>query len=285
MSNEKDSRGNITYLKEIIGIFAFAFLSIIYIFVLPVPDKPNNTLIELIRQIIPNIIAALIGFYTIYFFFYKKGLTDKQLDSNSHAIAQEVINHINNQDRTFLGILNFYETYNKCEWDRLLNESRNCIDVVVYYYDSWIKTNHEGLVTFFQKPDTKIRIFVSDPDNEMVLDMYKRLFRDTTIETTKEKVKKTGLRILSVAEEAGVSPERIQLFFVPHVLNYAAQCFDKNTLALSFFELNREVKISSPVILLDLNKSKQLEKFWEKELEYLLKVSKRKKLDNTSDDY
>jgi len=210
----------------------------------------------------------------------------KRTDNNYQAALGPVCNQIRKAIRSlgFLGkqqqernepLLAFHETFRDVNWNALLARAESQIDIVVYYFDSWVNAYYEAIVAYFRKPGSKMRVFVADPDDESILQNIQRLFPEYSPQVIKEKVVRTGERFAKAAKEAGATPERFEFYYVPHVLNYAAQCIDGKLLILSVFEMYRDLKIDSPAVILDLEKSERLKKYWDKEAAGLFKASRK----------
>lgn len=265
------------WLKTVLALVTAVLLIFIYCWV----DLPTNKLWALGKECIPSALVMLIMVIGAYFLFYKKGLASYQLENSMDAdmIAECIVNKLENKEVDMdSSIVTFHETYRDIDWGKLFSESRISIDILVYYYDSWVNTNYERLVAFFKQPNTKMRVFVADPNDPFVLDTVHRLFPEYSREVIKEKVERTGIRISDAAKEAGAASDRFEFYYVPHILSYSAQCIDNRILIQGTFEMYRKHKIDSPAVVIDLTKSEHLTRYWNKELEGLLKVSQRIKL-------
>lgn len=280
MSQEREtSRDTDLYLVSIIcGIAAAALILLYCLWV------PEYRISKLVIAMIPSAVVALIAVPIVYFIFARHGIHFSPSNSQStpptldYDTMKTVMSEQLDERMPYAGLpalISAYETYRDIDWNWLLGQAREQVDIVVYYFDSWVKANHESLKAYFQRNNTKMRIFVADPRDEDIVDTVDRLFPDYSREDVLRKISLTGERVRGVMEEAGASPDRFQFYYVPHVLNYSAQCIDGRFFVLSVFEMFRKNKIDSPAVVFDLNKSEHLANYWKKELDGLLEVSEQ----------
>lgn len=64
-----------------------------------------------------------------------------------------------------------------------------------------------------------MRVFVPNPEDEFNVSTVHRLFPEYSKDTVKEKVARTGQRLAQALREAGGDPTRLEVYFVPHILN------------------------------------------------------------------
>lgn len=170
---------------------------------------------------------------------------------------------------------NVLESYRQVDWKRTLSSATKSVDLVAYYFDSWVNSNFDALVRFFENPGAKLRLFQSDPHVPSNLDELRRLFPEYSADELTMKVLRTGSRIAEAAQLAQAQPTQLEVRFLQTRLSYSAQCVDKALLHVSVFEMFRKNRIDSPVTVFDLNKSAHLKRYWEKELSGLLHDSKQ----------
>lgn len=275
--------GKIEWLKMIGALLATCLLGVVYVFALPVPAANDAGVaamfVALVRDAIPSAIVVLGTVIVTYFVLYRRGL----LTVPGSAELARILTALERADRgeravAHLQVVAFHESFRSADWTRLLGDHTGRLDIVVYYFDSWIKQNHEPLVAFFRKPSTRVRVFVADPNDAVVAKTLARLFNEYKPDELTSKVARTGERLASILREAGAAAERLEFYFVPHVLNYSAQCLDDRTLVLSPFEMYRKGKIDSPAIVIDLARSPDVATWWAKERDGLLSVAKRQEI-------
>jgi hypothetical protein len=165
------------------------------------------------------------------------------------------------------GLLGFYPSYREVPWDNLLSHAKTTLDIVVYYWDKWTNQHILTLQRLLKNPEAKIRFFFADESDPRVLSEILRLFPANQAEELKSKIRHTY-------EPLGTTPQ-VEVYRVPHLLNYSMQCMDGKILVLSLFEMYRQQQVDSPAIVIDLTKEPNLKKFYQKELDGLIKSGKR----------
>ncbi|OSZ82591.1 hypothetical protein CAP35_04810 [Chitinophagaceae bacterium IBVUCB1] len=227
-----------------------------------------NILIVACILLIIYIIVFIIAFITnreISFWGLKVGTTNKT-DTSSGNTSKPSLQ---------VGTIEFYETYKKVDWTKLLRDSNESLDIVVYYFDSWVNHNEDAIQAFLLKPNTKIRVVVSDPRIDMISDNVQRLFSEYDKGTIQQKIANTRDRFLRLYDKVGASHNRFEFFYYPHLLNYSFQVLDNSKMVLSVFEMYRKKTIDSPAIIIDLNKSKHSKDFMLKELNGIISDSEK----------
>jgi hypothetical protein len=271
----KDASDQIEWLKVLLA-FGGAAILIFAFFMLPEPSTPPQKWVELVRGVIPSAVVVLGAFIALYFLFHRAGIsTSRATEVDADAIAAAVSERLQANKAFDSGLLEFHQTFRNVDWKRKLLEAREHIDIVVYYFDSWVNTNFNELVSFFQRPKTSIRVFVADPDAPGILEEVQRLFPEYSKENVREKIMRTGQRIREAAKNAGASEERVSFYLVPHMLSYSFQVIDKSQCILSIFEMSRNLKIDSPAFVLDLARNRHLDEYFAKETAALLDKSKK----------
>jgi len=268
-----NSFDQITWLKVVIALVSSALLVVGYL-ILPAPQTPPSGCVELVRNAIPSGLVVLLSFISLYYLFIRNGIRHNSELLDPKTLAASIASYLREGSSVDLGLVAFHQTLRDVNWKTLLTEAKDSLDLVVYYYDSWVNLNDEHLRAFFQKPKTKLRILLADPEKGLVLDEVHRLFPEYSKQGLREKIVRTGERLRSIANAAGAASDRVEIWYVPHPLSYSAQIIDERLLVLSFFEMHRQQKIDSPAFIIDISQNKHLRDYIEKEFTGLLKKSR-----------
>ncbi len=272
-----ESRNQIRWLIVVLSVVCLFAAVLLYFFLSP----DGTTIFDLILAALPSIVVIFIAVPIVYFIFERHGIDYKNQSSSSvdiQELSREISNSLNSEEHENPIVSAFYETYRHVDWKSILNEATDSIDIMAYYYDSWVNQNYEELVSFFGRSGTKMRVFVSDPEDEYILSNVHRIFPEYTREEVAQKISRTGSRMFDALTEAGAHPNRLEFYYVPHLLNYSAQVVNNSFLILSIFEMYRTTKIDSPTIVINLKQSEHIRKYWHKERDGLLNCAKKQNL-------
>ena len=165
-----------------------------------------------------------------------------------------------------------FENYREIPWDELLSDVDE-LDIVVCYFDSWVSSNWESLLTFFNGGG-RMRIYLPDPEIPDVLAQVHSRFGEYRQEAVREKIVNTGIRLANVIEESVSREARLAINFYPGPLNYSAIRFGRESVLLSAYEEFRKQKIDSSAVLLKIKGRAHLQKYWAKEIEGFARQSR-----------
>ena len=254
-------------LKVLLALLVLIPLGWLY---LSIDHNTSSRYLLLILNIVPSLCAVLIGIPVLYLLYKIVGLEklyNKREDQLLKKIETEV-EFLRESFETKMSslelITSFEEEFYNCDWKGLISTSNCHIDIVVYYFDSWINRYRNELIEYFKKPNTTMTIIVCNPDINNNLKQISRLYPDNESDLLKRKIFKTYDRLTSVANEAGASTSRIKFYLYPHLLNYSVQKFDNSHAVVSLFEMFRQSQVKAPTFELNLDKSAKLKSFFEK---------------------
>jgi hypothetical protein len=211
-------------------------------------------------------------FTIIYYAFTRKGVKIQDQitkDEVKQIVAETLQAHPRHQE-----IASFSVSFRDVPWKDTIDSIESSLDIVVNYWDGWISTFHEDLVSFLSKPRTKIRLVVPDPSKEELLQHLDRLYPDKTISEICKSIYATGNNLTKVAmDSTGRSQNKIEIFYAPFVLTYSAQWIDKKKIIVSTYDMFRDNRIGAPAVTYDLRNSERLRDYWTKEMETLFAQS------------
>jgi len=290
-THDEDTGSQISFLMALLALLVIVLLGVLYVF----SPSPHTRIAELAVELIPEILGTLVAFVFMYFLFYRRGIgrkiessllpdpEDFRTEVHKYFPTQSVAKELSEQMALALPgltvkprqVVSFCDTYRQIDWTSLLKDAHVSLDIVVHYYDSWVRANHEILREFFMRPRTTMRVFLSDPEDASVLAHVTRLFPEYPESEVKRKILDTAPLLAIPLKEAGADPARLQIFYVPFPVSYSAQCIDNRALVVGVFEMFRKKKIDSPAFVIDLTQSEAVTRFWHKELDGLLTHGRR----------
>jgi hypothetical protein len=172
-------------------------------------------------------------------------------------------------------ILGFYPSFRQIPWADLLRETNRSIDIMVYYWNKWVKEYEDELIQFLNKTKSQLRLFLADDQLPEVFSEIQRLFPNNKQEELREKIARTYQPLQHFLEQNQLSLSKLEVYKLPHVLNYSLQCFDGKILVMSFFEMFRDNSVDGPAIAIDLEVAPTLKDFYLKEIEGAIKKGTR----------
>lgn len=169
-------------------------------------------------------------------------------------------------ESTACGLIGFYESYREVSWKEILTQADKSIDVMVYYWDNWVNEHEDSLLKFLSKPGTKLRFIFADGNQPAIVSEIRRLFPSYSEEQLREKIRASYSDLSERLENLNLPLDRIEIYKVPRLVNYALQCIDEKLMILSVFEMSQQDNVDSPAVLIDLENSPQLKLFYQHEL-------------------
>lgn len=169
------------------------------------------------------------------------------------------------QNQEFSQLLNFHDCARSIDWPTLLSYAEKTIDVMVYFWNSWVDTHEKELTAFLSRPGTKIRLVMSDPRNPIILKDLKRLFPEFSEPELLVNIIGTQRKLNAILEKIEGQKGTIEYFLLPRPISYACQRIDEEVVIYSLFEMYRQRRIDSPAAIVNLQESPHLRQFFERE--------------------
>lgn len=269
--------------KVLLSALAAGILAILYIWK---PVEETNRFWELCYNTIPNFMAIFITIIVLYFLFGFLGVDT--LKSTSPSEVENKASEIHNQNEHIVSTLSriaqienlkhiegFYDDFNDVNWRSLIRGSSVEIDIVVYYFDSWVNRYRDDLIYFFKKSDVKVNLILPNPDIDENISAGIRIFPEKDEKSLTSKINNTKNHFEGVIDDANANRKQLKFLLCKRPISYSILRFDKKQVVLSPFEMYRKGRISSPAILINTAESEKSSIFFEKEIAGLIGDSKK----------
>ncbi len=172
-------------------------------------------------------------------------------------------------------LFGFYDRARDVDWKSILKYADKSLDIMVFYWGTWVDTYAEELTQFLSKPGTRLRLVMSDARNPLILREMKRLFPEHNEAEIFARVKGTQAKLNAIAAKVGEGGGKLELFLVPRMLSYPWQRIDGEVVIYSLFEMCRQGRVDSPAVVGNLLDSEPLRQFFDKEWEGVQRESIR----------
>jgi hypothetical protein len=141
------------------------------------------------------------------------------------------------------------------------------LDIVVQYFDSWVKDHQDALRDLFTRAG-RVRMILPDPGDADSLAQIKSRFLESEQDRVEAKIRNTSTRLESIYSSAGRNGE-LHVRCVALPIWYCALRFSNNVVALSPFESKREVGVNSPCMILHESDGLDVIRWFDKEFDHL----------------
>ena len=155
----------------------------------------------------------------------------------------------------------YHLRHDKVEWGPIISKAHR-LDIVVFYYDHWVREHHDDFVKFFKNGGT-LNLTVSDPDDlDLMATVQKHFFEKHTPAVLSHHVKATEESFRAALKQAGSKHASVNVHHFPAVLHYSYIMVDERTLYLSVYEQFRGPTVRSPVFEINLWKPRDAGAYW-----------------------
>ncbi len=158
-TNKKNNNTNAPLLL-LLSIISIIGCIALYFAITKSDNTTKESLLSLLKSLIPNVICALLVFPILYY-FYKKGIS-----TNIENIS------ISENQKNKKEFISCYKSYHNIKWKEIISSAK-VLDIVVIYFDSWAITYRDELINYF-KDGGKIRLILMNPDSEFISIAAKR---------------------------------------------------------------------------------------------------------------
>ena len=273
MSSSNNSR----IWKEIDRLYAWISIGIILvlalIYFIVYSFVPESFARSLALNVISDLIPVFIVFVGAYWFlrriqqFRSQEEITRLSDSISVKVAQSLAQRLLHNSSEVV----YYEEFYKVPWNDLLNTC-SALDIIVHYYDTWINTNARSLQSVLDRGGT-IRVILPNYENKELLSWIQKRFPEYSPDLLRKKISNTEEKLKLLVRNSTNKHARLEVYYVDHMIWYAALRFDRRYLILSPYEHSRQMRLSAPAILVSLSSFEIAQNWFEKEFQGLIELS------------
>jgi hypothetical protein len=164
----------------------------------------------------------------------------------------------------------FYPQHEDVDWGEVIASSKR-LDIVVHYYNRWVREHFDAFVGFFGRGGT-LRIVMADPQDQVVLNVVNsQFFPNLTAQQLVERIDQTESELRLALEESGSRKAKLQVLYYPGALHYALVLSNERYIYLSVYEQFRGPVVRSSVFEMDLVRDTGLEEYWERTIENFIR--------------
>ena len=200
---------------------------------------------ELWPNIAAEFVANLWTFVILYIFIIRRGVSLPGMNDGANTGA----------------LVEFFPRHEDVDWHAVIRSSRK-IEIVVHYYNRWVRENAEDFVAFFQRGGELTIVLPDLADANVLKAVRKEFFPRQTAEQLRDRVNQTVEYLRESFQTAGSHKARLSVCYFPGALHYSAVVVDNRHVYLSVYEQFRGPVIRSSVFHMDLVKDEALEDHW-----------------------
>jgi hypothetical protein len=230
---------NQRYLLTLLGLFTAAILIGGY-FLLGLNERD-----QLVGNVVAEVVILIVAPMVWYYLFARRGISFTSMQSETKLGA----------------VVSFYPEHDQVDWGAIIRRARR-LDVVVHYYDRWVRRNDRAFVDFFQRGG-ELRLVLPDRQMPALMEVVReQYFEQLRMDELMRKIEATETKLCELFDEAGNVRSRIVSYHFPRALHYSFVLVDSRTLYLSMYEQFRGNNVRSSVFGIDLTKDRELETYW-----------------------
>lgn len=234
-------------------IVYLAFLAMVILIVVYLLIKGWDNYLNLLVELIPELLAALVTFLLIYYFFTRIGVN--------------IINTFSNETPP-KWMANAYERYNDIKWKEYIKKSKQIV-LIAFYIDSWVDRNIENLIELLRKENAAFVIFLPNYKNEKLIAEIHDLIPSMDKEDITAKIILSIKTLKKLIKQYDIKESKIKVYLHEKPFNYSLEVFDNKHAFLSINEMCRKKEYQSPFIQFDLSHSSKVKSFINDEIKTL----------------
>lgn len=270
MSSNKSTKDALKAYDNLL-VWTSVLLTVVLVLVHFFADKifTSSTTINFIENLTIEFIPIGVAFIVSYLVFRKvQQLKEKQSISElSESVSQEIIPAIETMlNATPAHGYNLVD-FNKIPWDELLQGAMR-VDIMVHYFDTWIRNNDDFLEAVFRRSGT-IRLIIPNFNNYNLVQSIKQRFPEYSYNHVKDKIENTKNKLDLIIQRAGAG--NLEVYQTEERVYYCGIRIDEKVIVLSNYDHIRDkMKIEAPTFLFEISKQPGINDWFQKELEGLI---------------
>lgn len=225
------------------------------------------TTINLVQNLIIEFFPIGVTFIISYIVFRKvqelkenQAVTDMTVGITANLIPQiqKFVTQAN-QNYTLID-------FTKINWEELLLGSIK-VDIIVHYFDTWIRNNDKHLEDIFKRNGV-IRIIVPNEDNKALVKLIKSRFPEYDEKLVKAKIHGTKEKLKLIRDR--VNKGTLEVFETDELGYYCGVKIDEKYLVYSSYDhIRNNMRIEAPTFVIRVDKETKMGDWFDKEFEGL----------------
>lgn len=270
MSNKttKEALEQYDRLLLLTSLILTLLLALIYYFADSLFKKAGDETIAFAKNLIVEFFPVGVTFIISYYIFRKvQELKDKQMMSDlTNGIVDNLLPKIINS----VTVSPNYQLveFSKINWEELLYQALS-VDIIVHYFDTWIRNNDKLLEDIFSKNGT-IRIIVPNGENKLLVKAIKARFPEYDEKLVKSKIHGTKEKLLMIKKR--VRNGKLEIYETNELGYYCGVRIDEKYLVFSGYDhVRNNMRIEAPTFVIRLDEQENMNKWFSKEFEGIKK--------------
>lgn len=244
-------------------------LILIYYFAGTLFKKAGQTTVDFIQNLIVEFLPIGATFIISYFIFRKvQELKESQELSDltegiSSALLPQIKSYVTQANQNYQLI-----EFPKINWEEVLLGASK-VDIIVHYFDTWIRNNDKLLEEVFSKNGT-IRIILPNEENKSLVKTIKLRFPEYEEKLIKSKIHGTKEKLSMIRNR--VNNGTLNIYETDELGYYCGIKIDEKYLIYSSYDhIRNNMRIEAPTFIIRIDKEQNVNNWFSKEFEGLAK--------------
>lgn len=240
-----------------------ALLIVLYIFANDIFGAGDNRG-GFVRNLIIEFLPIGVTFIITYLVFRKVQKLKEQESTRdmTEGITNHLIPHIESILKATPDLGYSLVDFIKVPWNELLQGAMR-LDIIVHYFDTWIRNNGNDIEAIFKRGGT-VRLIIPDYTDFILVRSIKARFPEYIESQVKDKIENTMKKLELIQKRAGAG--NLEVYRIRERVYYCAIRIDEKNIALSNYDHIRDkMKIEAPTFIFEVGKQQFINDWFEKE--------------------